>query len=270
MTFFDLSGRRIPTEEVRVFSREPKEYYKIDQPIINYELILNRIQDINHEIREIKKQDFEEQVKKIIEEIKKKAEYRNLLNGVWVPFIYKRKNKGADLGRELEEELLPQVKHSFLEKNPQSEFRAILQSNSKLQKNISLDPDSRYEEFIQMSERKAVIGLYFPQALQGFDVASQRKQMKTLTNSSGLNICLSGGMDICSALVACPELLFSNENYSPIPIMAAYKHNDNRLILLLKSYGPNLEFWCMTQMLTSQITQVSEQWTGGMTVYIGS
>jgi hypothetical protein len=45
-------------------------------------------------------------------------------------------------------------------------------------------------------------------------------------------------------------------------------HDDPRLVLLLKSYGPHLEFWCMTQMLTKDVTQVSEQWSGGISIFI--
>ena len=41
--------------------------------------------------------------------------------------------------------------------------------------------------------RLPVVGLFFPQALQEFDVASQRKQMVELPALSGVNFCLAGG-----------------------------------------------------------------------------
>ena len=49
--------------------------------------------------------------------------------------------------------------------------------------------------------------------------------------------------------------------------MSAFVHSDERLILVLKSYGPHMEFWCMTQMLSKHTTQVSEQWSGGLTLF---
>jgi hypothetical protein len=64
-----------------------------------------------------------------------------------------------------------------------------------------------------------------------------------------------------------PDLLISEEFYTPILCMSGYVHRDPRLVLLLKAYGPHLEFWCMTQMLTRDTTQVSEQWAGGITVF---
>ena len=84
----------------------------------------------------------------------------------------------------------------------------------------------------------------------------------------GANKCLSGGIDICAALIGVPELLISDENYAPILCMSSYVHDDSRLVLLLKSYGPHLEFWCMTQMLSKNVTQVSEQWSGGVSIFI--
>jgi hypothetical protein len=50
--------------------------------------------------------------------------------------------------------------------------------------------------------------------------------------------------------------------------MSSYEHADPRMVLLLKAYGPHLEFWCMTQMLSRNITQVSEQWAGGLSIYL--
>ena len=49
--------------------------------------------------------------------------------------------------------------------------------------------------------------------------------------------------------------------------MSSFVHSDERLVLLLKAYGPHMEFWCMTQMLSKNTTQVSEQWAGGLTIF---
>ena len=80
-------------------------------------------------------------------------------------------------------------------------------------------------------------------------------------------MCLSGGMDIGAAVVGSPELLINKDHYSPILCMSSFVHSDERLVLLLKAYGPHMEFWCMTQMLSKHTTQVSEQWAGGLTIF---
>ena len=74
-------------------------------------------------------------------------------------------------------------------------------------------------------------------------------------------------MDISAALISSPELLIDKDHYTPILCMSAYVHKDERLILLLKAYGPHMEFWCMTQMLSKRTKQVSEQWAGGLSLY---
>lgn len=81
------------------------------------------------------------------------------------------------------------------------------------------------------------------------------------------NLCLSGGIDILAALIGSPELLINENFYAPILCLSAYVHSDQRLALLMKSYGPHMEFWCMSQMLTPKLKQVSEQWAGGITIY---
>jgi hypothetical protein len=146
----------------------------------------------------------------------------------------------------------------------------VLQGDSELAGRVGLDPRSRYQEFVDASEQEAVVVIYFPKALQGFDLASQRRQMQSLQDAAGMSICLSGGVDICAALTGIPDLLFSQDSYTTIPTMAAYAHSGERLVLLLKAYGPHMEFWCLTQMLAPGVTQVSEQWAGGLTVYESS
>ena len=96
-------------------------------------------------------------------------------------------------------------------------------------------------------------------------IASQSAQMKTLPIHKGL--VLSGGLDTAAALVGSPGLLVNENDYPPVLCLSALKHVDERLMLCFKSYGQHLEFWGMSQMLTPKITQVSEQWSGGLTLF---
>jgi len=88
-----------------------------------------------------------------------------------------------------------------------------------------------------------------------------------LPTFDGGKVCLSGGLDTCAALIGSPEILHSEDFYMPILIMSSYVYQDDRMVLLVKAYGPHLEFWCLSQMLTKKVTQVSEQWTGGLTLF---
>jgi hypothetical protein len=252
---------------MRVFGEKQSQYYKLERHELDFSSIFNRSKEQNLFTNEIDAPSFEKKITDIHLKISKDINYANLLNGVYVPFIYKREVRGADLGLELVDSLLPKLQKSFLDRFPESNFKAILQSQKKIENNIKLDKNSRYQNFVSLSETKPVIGLYFPQALQEFDVESQRNQMTSLPELNDLNICLSGGMDVCAALIGTPDLLISENFYAPIPTLSSYVHEDQRLILMIKAYGPHLEFWCLSQMLNMDTTQVSEQWTGGLTIY---
>ena len=252
---------------MRVFNQTPSEYYKLSQPALNYEVILDRLQQQHMAPQDLSTDTFKHTAQSLLEKIDANSTYQNLLKGVHIPFAYAGPNDSGDLGGAIESKLLPSVQKAFNDLYPDSHFKAVLQSNSELPGNIRLAKDSRYQQFINAAKQSTVVGWYFPQALQEFDVDSQRRQMKSLPALNGAGMCLSGAIDICAAVMGSPNLLINEEHYSPILCMSAYEHTDSRLVLLLKAYGPHLEFWCMTQMLTRNTTQVSEQWAGGLCVY---
>ena len=267
MVYFNEQGRCIPSKTARVFSEQPSYYYQLKQPKINYQLIYDRCSKYSEMPFKVSGEMFASKAEVLLGQIKEDANYEDLLKGVHIPFIFKRALNETDLGAILQSSLLPNVKKSFNEVFPDAHFKAVLQSNSELPGNITISPGVNYEELIASSDNSEIVGWYFPQALQEFDVDSQRKQLKELPKLKSAKICLSGGFDMCAALIGSPELLINEESYAPILCMSAYTHSDPRLVLLLKSYGPHMEFWCMTQMLTKNITQVSEQWAGGLTIF---
>lgn len=267
MSYFDNTGRCIPAKGMRVFSERPNHYYKIEQPKIDYTTILDQSKKYNGLRQDFTLNEFKEKALGLLEDIKADQNYKNLINGAHIPFVFENVKTESDIGRGLETILLPNLKSAFNNKFPESHFKAILQSDSKLPDQLTLDPYSNYQALIEASKSEPVVGWYFPQAFQEYDVKSQRLQLTFLMPPKNANICLSGGMDVISAMIGCPELLISDNHYSPILCLSAYAHKDPRLVLLLKSYGPHLEFWCMTQMLTHNTTQVSEQWAGGISIF---
>lgn len=265
MSYFNSNGRRKASADLRVFSEVPQNYYKLLQPKINYEDVLSNSKKFGGINPDIYLKDFKDACENLRSEIKLDTNLVALLNGVHIPFIVRKIDAIEDLGKDLEEIELPAYQRAFNSACPGAHFKAVLQSNSMLAGSISLDSRSRYDTFLEQAKKNVLIGWYFPQALQEFDVESQRKQMVELPNDK--NICLSGGIDTIAALIGSPRLLISNEFYAPILCLSSYVHSDPRLVTLIKSYGPHMEFWCMTQMLYKNITQASEQWSGGLTIY---
>jgi hypothetical protein len=264
MSFFSETGRRIPRKEFRLFGETPQTYYRLDGRLNDYSEVLSNSIQFGSVDSSIDLKTFQTACENLKKEFEANSDYRNLFNGLAVPFICKSNKSFDDLGRDLQDVELPNFQRAFNAKFPDHHFKAILQSDSQLAGSITLDPRSRYQSLVNACKSGTVIGWYFPQTLQEFDIESQRQQMDDLPDIG--NICLSGGIDIMAALIGNPQLLISEENYAPILCLSAYIHKDPRLVLLMKSYGPHMEFWCMTQMLSKNVTQVSEQWAGGITI----
>ena len=264
-TLFDDNGRRIPYEGMRVFNKVSLQYYKINQPKINFEEILSNSKRHANIDQNITLESFEQTCVDLKKKIKENSLFKNLFKGVHIPFVCPRSSSESDLGEELEKVALPSVASSFKEAYPDLHCKATLQGGSQLSGRLGVTPDSRYEDFITIHKSKTIVGWYFPQALQEYDIASQAAQMKTIPVYDGL--VLSGGIDISAALVGSPGLLVNENDYPPVLCLSALKHEDEHLMLCFKSYGRHLEFWGMSQMLTPEITQVSEQWSGGLTLF---
>jgi hypothetical protein len=264
-SLFDKKGRRIPFNGMRVFNESSLSYYKIKTFEPDFNNILSNSKMYSNVDSNITVEKFELFCMELKEKIQLDAKLKDIFNGVAVPFICPKLLTNEDIGTELEKTTLPCVASSFKASYPNLHFKATIQGSAKLALELSIDSDSRYENFIASHKRSIVAGWYFPMALQEYDIASQRNQMKTLPDHDGL--VLSGGLDIAAALVGSPNLLVNEDDYTPVLCMSSYKHTDNNLMLCFKSYGQHLEFWCMSQMLTPNITQVSEQWSGGLTLF---
>ena len=264
-SLFDEQGCRIPFEGMRKFNEISMSYYKINQPKINFEEILSNSQKYANVDSNITAESFEYTCVELKKKIEENFLLENLFKGVYIPFICPKSSSEKDLGAELEKVALPQVASSFKAAYPHLHCNATLQGSFQLSGRLSVSPNSRYVGFIKTHKDKTIVGWYFPQALQEYDIASQSAQMKTLPIHKGL--VLSGGLDTAAALVGSPGLLVNENDYPPVLCLSALKHVDERLMLCFKSYGQHLEFWGMSQMLTPKITQVSEQWSGGLTLF---
>ena len=263
---FDNHGWRIPFDGMRVFNESPKWYYNIVEPQNNFEDILNHSQKHATVDSLITVETFKSVCMELQEKLMNEPQLERLFNGIHIPFICPKSENGYDLGQELEKISIPSVASSFKASFPDLHCMATLQgSSTKLSGELSVAKGSRYEKLIKLHESKTIAGWYFPQALQGYDIDSQRKQMNSLPFPN--NLVLSGGVDTSAALIGSPGLLINKEYYPPVLCLAALQHNDKKLMLCYKAYGHHLEFWCMSQMLTPNITQVSEQWSGGLTLF---
>ena len=264
-SLFDKNGRRIPFDGMRVFNDVSSSYYKIDKPSFSYETILSNSKKFSNIDSEITLDSFRSVCIDLKTKVQNESLLKSLFDGVHVPFICPQGNHENDLGREFEKITLPSVASSFKSSFPNLHCKATLQGSSKLEGKLYISENSRYEKFMDAHKNNSIAGWFFPQALQEYDIKSQQNQMQTLPFHE--NLVLSGALDTAAALVGSPDLLVNKNDYPPVLCLSALKHSDEHLMLCFKAYGQHLEFWCMSQMLSPGQTQVSEQWTGGLTIF---
>jgi hypothetical protein len=264
-SLFDQKGRRVNTNNYRVFQPEGLDYYSIKNKNIDYNEIIANYNKVNYVVN-IELDSFRNQCELLKEQITNSHELNGLMNGVCVPFYIPKLSKNNDMADVMADQILPFVEKSFTTRFPGAQFRAILQGGATLRGNLRIEGNSRYDSLLRSAMHGPIVGLYFPQALQQYDIESQLRQMEDIPEN--IPLCLSGPLEIFSALIGKPDLLANEEGYSPILSMSSIAHADTRLALVLKAYGPHLEFWCLSQMLTPDLKQVSEQWAGGITVYL--
>ena len=260
---FDQKGWRVPAPGHRTFSRSPKWFYRTSEALPDAETVLARAQ--KHLGVGGSPSAFVAALGALEASLAGDEALRPLLGGARVPFVLPRLEAGPDLGGVLEQRLLPAVASAFEALHPDRHFKAVLQDKTSLAGRLAVQPGSRYDALLAAAAAGPVCGFYFPQALQEYDIDSQVAQMAALPGHPGL--VLSGPLDVAAALVGCPELLLHDDAYAPVLCLSAVQHADPRLVCCFKSYGPHLEFWCLSQMLTPALKQVSEQWAGGLTVF---
>ena len=261
LTFFDSNGWRLPKDSYQTFSNNPKWFFKLGDYSKNYEDQLSQIDKYTDLPR---KNEALIALEKILDDLKSKKILENLINGPKVPFAIKKTNIN-DIGEFIENTLLKNVSKSFQNSFPDSHFKAVIQDKTSLKGRLSITENSGYNNFLETLKNNDICGFYFPQVLQEYSVDSQILQMQDLLKED--NLCLSGPVEVATSLVGSPNLLINFDSYSPVLCLSAVKHIDPRLICCFKSYGLHLEFWCLSQMLTKTTKQVSEQWSGGLTLF---
>ena len=117
--------------------------------------------------------DIKNTLKLLDERIQNSADYKGLFKATAIPFCLSLPHAGLDIGAELEGNWLPLLKTEYEKQSNGSYFKATLQGNTALSKNIKAVDGTGYANFLERQSPAAVVGYYFPTALQEFDISSQ-------------------------------------------------------------------------------------------------
>jgi hypothetical protein len=230
---FDAAGRRIPPVAVSAPVNPASTRYGLTQPAIDEFVIARRISA--HLKLDVDPTQLANRAATVLDELQGEEAASAIANGVYVPFVLPALSAG-DIGADLEARFLPAVGAAWKERYPRYEFRNELKGG--LAGRISVAAASRYERLLDALARGPVFGIYFPLALSGYSIAAALEQMPPLPEG----FVLSGGYDVCAALVAAPELLMKEDGYPPQLDLAALDGGARGYGYHFAPYGYNLTF----------------------------
>lgn len=195
--FFDKDGRRIPENLKSAVFDANRDFYLVQPQMTSeedYAIRLARLTNTDN----ITVRQFRNESERLLDVIQSDPKILNIVNGVHLPVVIPRMSVN-NLGTTLER-YLDSAGESYKETFKNREFRNYRKGT--LTNAVSLVPESRHDRLIEIIESKTVVGIYFPNPLQGFSVRADREQMATLPESFILS-----GLDVVIGMIMHPDVL---------------------------------------------------------------
>lgn len=203
---FDKNSRRIPPKGLQARVCDPNRAFYLKHPQLDeaaYRSFRAESVDAYKDIlpqKHLKKlskitgEEIKEKVERLVSLIENNSQIANLVKGtgVWLPTILPPLVK-KDLGREVDM-YLEAVAKSYTKVFSDRRF---FNHCGILENKLSIAEGSNHEQLIERMKEGPVIGIRFPNPLQGYSVDADREQMATL---SGTGLILSG-IDTLAAMV---------------------------------------------------------------------
>lgn len=211
---FDKHGRRIP-EGLQTNVCDANRDFRLDQPKLDGEAdFANRIMRLRECLSidtGVTAEQFKAETERLLAVIRGNSQIANIANGVWLPVVLPKLITG-DLGAELEM-YLAGVANSYSKTFSDRSFNNYRKGD--LSGKVSIVDGSRHDQLIGRMNEGPVIGLHFPNSLQGFSIQADREQMSTLPEGFILS-----GMDTPIAMVMYPDILARDWNTPGLDIAA--------------------------------------------------
>jgi hypothetical protein len=232
---FDEKGRRNP-KGLQAKVCDPDKSFRLDKPDLSCEtdfaIRLKRLHESLGTDTKITAQQFKQETEHLLQVIKEDPKVSNLAKAICLPVVLP-KLMTNDLGSELELYLLA-TNHSYKKVFGNRKF--INSRQGVLAGQVSAVDESRHDQLIEKMQEGAVVGLYFPNSLQGFSVHASREQISTLPEGFILS-----GLDTAIAMLMYPDILARDFN-TPGLDLAALQYKSLERSLGFRAGGGGLYF----------------------------
>jgi len=211
---FDKHGRRIP-EGLSASVCDANRSFRLDQPKLVEEAdFANRILRLHGCLSidtEVTAEQLKAETERLLAIIRENSQIANIANGVYLPVVLP-KLVTDDLGAELEL-YLSGVNNSYTKTFGDRSFNNYRKGD--LSGKVSIIDGSRHDQLIERMKQELVIGLHFPNPLQGFSINADREQMSTLPEGFILS-----GIDTPIAMAMYPDILACDWNTPGLELAA--------------------------------------------------
>ena len=236
-TLFDKHGRRIPPKGLNANVCDADYDYHVVQPTqIDYAERLRLAHEaLGSDVEETwwpSAEEFQQKTEEVLEDLREDEQCSQILQGPHFPICIPQMAV-EDYGQMLDEMLLPAAERAYKRAYPDRKF--YNHRKGELQGELEIWSGSKHEQVLSAVREGPVLGVYFPQALQGYSINADREQMAGLPEKMSL----SGGLDTLFAwLMYASELL--RDEKTPWFDMAALMWRG--WSLYGNAYGGNAEF----------------------------
>lgn len=211
---FDHTGRRI-SEGLKANVCDANREFRLDQPNLetenDYDKVLGRLYQSLGSNAGITAGQLKEESERLIALIKEDSQIANILKGVWLPVVLPQFT-ADDLGTVLEQ-YLKVVDKSYLATFGNRLFYDYRKGT--LTASVGIIGRSRHDQLIEKMRQGPVIGIHFPNPLQGFSVNASCEQMESLPEGFVLS-----GMDTPIAMAMYPDILARDYNTPGLDLAA--------------------------------------------------
>lgn len=197
---FDKRGRRI-SEGLQANVCDPNRDFYLKQPKLDSEAdYANRVMRLHGclDVNTITAEQFKAETERLLALVRGNSQIVNIVNGVHLPVIMPQLTTD-DLGTALEQ-YLEVVGKSYAKDFP--DRKSYNHRKGTLAKEVGIVDGSCHDQLIKLMKQGSVIGIYFPNSLQGYSIYADREQMSDLPEGFILS-----GVDIVIAMAMYPDIL---------------------------------------------------------------
>lgn len=255
--FFDRHSRRRIIEDLQAKVRDPNRGFRLYQPELkNKAYYAHRIKRLHGCLgvdTNVTAEQLKAETERLLTLIRENSQISNIADGVCLPVILPQLTTD-DLGTALEQ-YLEGVGNSYVKTFSDRKF--CNHRKGTLADNVSVVDGSRHNQLIERMKQGPVMGIHFPNPLQGFSINADREQMSTLPEGFILS-----GLDTVIAMVMYPDIL-ARDYHTPGLELAAFSWQSVDYSLRFGAGGGRLDFDD-----TDSLANASGCYSGGLLFFL--